>query len=116
MSKNYVEMAQDLTKMIGKFAKKQSATMTGFQSLMKSATADGALNPKTKELIALGIAIAARCDGCIAFHTQKLVKLAVTQEEFMETLSMAVYMGGGPSLMYAAAAIEAFEQFTETTL
>ena len=112
MTKDYVALANDLTAALGKLGKSQSGMMAGFQSLMKASTADGALSPKFKELIALGIAVAARCDGCIAFHTKKLVTLEVTAEEFAETLAMAVYMGGGPSLMYAADALIAYEQFT----
>ena len=54
--------------------------------------------------------MAARCDGCLGFHTQALAKLGASKQEVVEALSMAVYMGGGPSLMYAADAISAFEQ------
>jgi alkylhydroperoxidase/carboxymuconolactone decarboxylase family protein YurZ len=55
--------------------------------------------------------VANHCPGCIGFHSQTLVKLQATREELLETLSMAIYMGGGPSLMYAAEALEAFEEF-----
>ena len=70
----------------------------------------GGLDKKTKELIALALGVAARCDGCLGFHTQALAKLGATKQEVVETLGMAVYMGGGPSLMYAADAMSAFEQ------
>jgi AhpD family alkylhydroperoxidase len=113
MSKNYPELAQNITRLLGKFRQDQPNVMTGFQSLMTAASSKGSLDETTKELISLGIAVASRCDGCIAMHTQKLVKLGVTKEAYMETLSVAVYMGGGPSLMYAAEAIEAYEQFTK---
>ena len=63
-------------------------------------------------MIALAIGISTRCDGCIGFHTEALIKLGVTREEFEEVLGMAVYMGGGPSLMYASDALLAFEQFS----
>ena len=59
----------------------------------------------------MGIAIALRCDGCIGFHTKALLKLGTAREEFEEMLAVAIYMGGGPSLMYAAQALEAWEQF-----
>ncbi|MCF7981295.1 MAG: carboxymuconolactone decarboxylase family protein [Pseudomonadales bacterium] len=85
--------------------------MHGFTELAKGATAEGALSAKTKELIALALGVAAHCDGCIGFHTKALVKQGVTREEVLETLGMAIYMGGGPSLMYAAEALEAYEQF-----
>ncbi len=85
--------------------------MKGFSELAQAATRDGALDKKTKELIALALGVAAHCDACIGFHTQTLVKLGATKAEVEEALGMAVYMGGGPSLMYAANAIAAFEEF-----
>ena len=84
--------------------------MKGFSALAGAATQSGALDKKSKELIALGIA--ARCDACISFHTQALVKLGASKAEIEETLGVAVYIGGGPSLMYAAKAVEAFEEYS----
>ena len=84
--------------------------MKGFSALAQAATRDGALDQKTKELIALALGVAAHCDACIGFHVEALVKLGVTRGEFEEALGMAVYMGGGPSLMYAADALGAFEE------
>ena len=84
-----------------------------FGDLGRAATSDGALDRKTKELIALALSVAARCDPCIGFHMQTLVKLGVTRQEVDEVVGVATYMGGGPSLMYAAAAIAAFEEFTQ---
>lgn len=86
--------------------------MKGFGDLARAATRDGALDKKTKELIALALGIAARCDACIGFHVQALVKLGVTKPELEETLGMAIYMGGGPSAMYAANALAAYEEFS----
>ena len=86
-------------------------TMQAFNALAQSATRPEALDKKTKELIALAIGVAGRCDGCIGFHAQALAKLGATRAEIEETLGMAVYMGGGPALMYAADALSAFEQF-----
>ena len=86
--------------------------MQGFSALAGAATQTGALDKKSKELIALALGVAARCDACIGFHTQALVKLGASKAEVEETLGMAVYMGGGPSLMYAANAVEAFEEYS----
>lgn len=88
-------------------------TMKAFSALSQAATRPGALDRKTKELIALVLGVAAHCDGCIGFHAEALVKLGASRKEVDEVLAMAVYMGGGPSLMYAADAIAAFEQFEE---
>jgi AhpD family alkylhydroperoxidase len=86
--------------------------MKSFGDLGHAATTSGALDRKTKELIALAVSVAARCDPCIGFHMQTLVKLGVTRQEVDETLGVTTYMGGGPSLMYAASAINAFEEFS----
>ena len=79
--------------------------------MAQAATKPGALDKKTKELIALAIGVATHCDGCIGFHMEALVKLGATRAEVEEALGMAVYMGGGPALMYAADAIGAYDQF-----
>jgi AhpD family alkylhydroperoxidase len=79
--------------------------------MAQSALAAGALDAKTKELIALGISVAVRCDPCIAFHAEAARKQGATREEVMETAAMAVYMGAGPAVMYAAQAVESYDQF-----
>jgi AhpD family alkylhydroperoxidase len=86
--------------------------MKGFSDLAQAASRDGVLDKKTKELIALALGVAAHCDACIGFHVQALVKLGVTLPELEEALGVAVYMGGGPSLMYAANALGAFEELS----
>ena len=110
MTKQYKEITKDINQSLAKLRVQAPDVMKGFSLLSQSATQDGALDKKTKELIALALGIASHCDGCIGFHTQELVKLGATQEEIVETLGMAVYMGGGPSLMYAAETLTAFEQ------
>jgi AhpD family alkylhydroperoxidase len=87
--------------------------MKAFSSLAQSALAGGGLETKTKELIALAISVAVRCDDCIAFHAQSAAKAGATKQELQETLSMAIYMGAGPSVMYASHALAAFDQFSE---
>jgi len=85
--------------------------MKGFGDLSKAALAAGALSEKTKELIALALGVAAHCDACIGFHAKALVRLGATKAEVEEALAVAVYMGGGPSLMYSANALSAFAEF-----
>lgn len=87
--------------------------MQAFYALSKAAGADGALDKKTKELVALAIGITQRCDGCIGFHSKALVSLGATRQEVAEIAAMSVYMGGGPALMYVADALRAFDQFNE---
>ena len=112
MEKNYIEITKSISGNLKTLRKDITDTMTGFSAMAQAATKDGVLDKKTKELIALAIGVSTRCDGCIGFHSGALVKLGATREEVEETLGMAIYMGGGPSLMYAADAMMAFEQFT----
>ncbi|MEJ2518224.1 MAG: carboxymuconolactone decarboxylase family protein [Methyloceanibacter sp.] len=107
----YPDLTDAISKQIASLRKEIPETMTGFSRMAKGACASGALEEKTKELIAMGIAIALRCDGCIGFHAKALVKLGSSRQEFEEMLAVAIYMGGGPSLMYAAQALDAWDQF-----
>ncbi|MFD1696020.1 carboxymuconolactone decarboxylase family protein [Roseibium aestuarii] len=113
MTKDYQQIIKDIGAYTGELRKAQPEAITGFYSMAKAATADGALSKKTKELMALAIGISQRCDGCIGFHVKALIQLGTTREELAEALSLCVYMGGGPSLMYAADALRAYDQFTE---
>lgn len=85
--------------------------MKGFSGIARAALEARALDTRTKELIALAISVAIRCDSCVAFHAEAAVRQGATREQVMETLGMAIYMGAGPSVMYAAQAAEAFDQF-----
>lgn len=110
MEKSYIDITKRISSNLRKLRQDIPDTMKAFSALAQAATGDGALD-KSKELIALAIGIATRCDGCIGFHIETLVRLGATRQEVEETLGMAVYMGGGPSLMYAADAIAAYEEF-----
>lgn len=84
----------------------------GFGALSKAAKEGDALDLKTKEFVALGIAVSQRCEPCIGFHVEALIKTGATRDELADMLGMAVQMGGGPSLMYAAKCLECWDEFT----
>lgn len=110
----YRELTKSVSHNLGILRNDIPDVMKGFSDLARAATSDGALAKKTKELIALALGVAARCDACIGFHVQALVKLGATKAEVEEVLAMAVYMGGGPSLMYSANAMAAFNEFSDS--
>lgn len=114
MSKNYREITRAVSAELAKFRNDIPDVMKGFNALAQSSLRDGVLDQKTKELIALSIGIAGHCDACIGFHVKALVRLGVTRAELEEALGVCVYMGGGPSLMYAADALAAFEELSTT--
>jgi AhpD family alkylhydroperoxidase len=114
MSRDYREITKSASATLAKYRASQPEIMKGFNALSGATLRDGALSEKTKELIALCLGVAGHCDACIGFHVRTLVKLGVTRPELEEALGVAIYMGGGPSLMYAAEALSAFEQFAVT--
>lgn len=107
----YRQLTDDISRNLAYLRKEAGEVMQGFNALGKAASRDGALDAKTKELMATALGVAAHCDGCIGFHVRALVRLGATKRELAEALGMAVYMGGGPSLMYAANALAAWDEF-----
>lgn len=108
----YRELTLDISARLATLRTGVPDVMKGFGELGRAAMADGALDKKTKELIAVALSVAARCDPCIGFHMQALAKLGASRQELDEALGVAVYMGGGPSLMYAAHAVAAYDEFS----
>ncbi|MEP2889785.1 carboxymuconolactone decarboxylase family protein [Tateyamaria sp.] len=109
---NWTTFLTDTMGRIGTLSKQAPGMFDGFNTMSQAAKRNGALDEKTKELIALGIAVSTRCDSCIGFHVQSLVRLGTTRQELCEALEMIGYMGGGPAIAYGAKALEAFDEFS----
>jgi AhpD family alkylhydroperoxidase len=114
-STSYTALTRDISRQLTVLRSDLPAGMKAFSDLSKAVLSDGALTEKTKELIALALGVAARCDGCLGFHAKALARLGATRAEVEEALAVAVYMGGGPSLMYSANAMTAFAEFAPQT-
>ena len=108
---DWPQQTKDLTALLRNLRGGAPEVMKAFSAIAQAATASKALDAKTKELVALGIAVAVRCDDCIAFHAKAAAERGASREEIGETLGMAIYRGAGPSVMYASHALEAFTQF-----
>ncbi len=106
----YAALRKRITTANAKFKDAQPDTIKGFNTIHGQAMADGALDAKTKEIIAVALSVATRCDPCIAFHTRAALRHGATREELMEMLSVTVLMGGGPSLMYCAHVVEVLDE------
>lgn len=112
MSQSFPDLIDDLNAAIGTLRQGAAGPMKAFSGLAREALAPGALDVKTKELLAIAIAIATRCDGCVGFHVKAAIKAGATREEVLETCSMAIYMGAGPSMIYAAETLRAFDELS----
>jgi len=111
-SKRYADITRSVSTSLRGWRKDSPTLIDDFNALSETALANGALDQKTKELIALALGVAGHCDACLGFHARALVRLGATRAEVEDALGVAVYMGGGPSLMYAADALSAFEEFS----
>ncbi len=107
---DHVGLIKNINASLAPLRQSQSAAMGGFAQLAQASMAEGAISAKNTELIALAIGISQRCSGCIGFHVKALIKLGCTRAELEEMLAICTYMGGGPSLMYAAEALSAWDQ------
>jgi glutamate dehydrogenase (NAD(P)+) len=112
MSKDFVQIANDVVTGAGLLRQGAPDAMTAFAALSKAATTANALDTKTKELMAAAIGIAMRCEGCIAYHTKMAHRHGASRQELLETVALAVYMGGGPASVYGADAVRAYDQFS----
>jgi AhpD family alkylhydroperoxidase len=115
MTKSYAQITADINHGIAKIRPGAPETLSAFGGLAKAAMKAGALSAAHKELIALAIGVAGHCEGCIGFHAKALARMGAPREEIVDALAVAIYMGGGPSLMYAAEAMNAFDEFLSAT-
>ena len=86
----------------------------GFGALHKAAFAPGALDSRTKELIALAIGVVEGCDGCIASHAQAAARAGASKQEAAEAIGVTFLMKGGPATIYGPRAYSAFCEFADT--
>lgn len=116
MNEDYPAMREKLQKLYAKLARDLRSPMSAFAQLNGATSAPGTLDARTKQLIALGISISGRCEGCIAYHVHDALRAGATRQEILETMGVAILMGGGPAVIYACQAWEALEQFESSRL
>lgn len=107
---NYKTSLGDLRPQVKSFNAAIGDTAKGFGAIAASLRGDGALSHRQKEFVALGIAVAIRCEPCILFHTEALIRLGASRDEVAEVLAVVVEMGGGPGVMYGARALAAYDE------
>ncbi|MDK2976470.1 MAG: hypothetical protein PWP06_945 [Candidatus Marinimicrobia bacterium] len=116
MVHSYPELNDQVQKLMEKYGKESPKVMRAFMQLHESSTANGALSAKIKELMALAIGISVRCDGCISYHVHNALESGASREEIVETIGVAILMGGGPAVVYGAQALKALNEFEEIGL
>ncbi|WP_188130904.1 carboxymuconolactone decarboxylase family protein [Paraburkholderia panacisoli] len=104
------DYAPKLREAIGELGAAAPATLAGFHALDGAAARAGKLDTRTRELIALAVAVTTRCDGCIALHSAAAARAGASREEVAEALSVAIALNAGAALVYSARALDAFGQ------
>ena len=113
MSADYIDNANEVSSGAIALRKAHPKVMEAFAALGAATYGAGALDAKTKELIAIAISISVRCDGCVAAHSRSAVQKGISREELVEAIGVAIHMGGGPSMVYGAEVLRAFDAFVE---
>jgi AhpD family alkylhydroperoxidase len=104
---NWNEYRKQLTARVGELGKLSPDTVGGYQALSSAGKKTAHLDAKTRELIALAVAVTTHCDGCIAVHTAEAVKHGATKEEVAEALGVAVALNAGAAMVYSARVMDA---------
>ena len=105
------EKLEQIKRLIGKLQQQQPENIKNFLNFMTSVEKEGALSTKEKELINVGLAVAAQCEWCIALHVKGAIDAGASKDEILEAAMQAVLMHGGPALMYMTPVEEALEEF-----
>jgi AhpD family alkylhydroperoxidase len=113
MMLNWNDYRTQLLTTIGKMAKLSPDTIRGYRELSDANGKTGKLDPKTRELISLAVAVTRQCDGCITFHTDAAVKQGATKAEIMEAVGVAIAVNAGAALVYSARVMDAYETISE---
>lgn len=94
---------------VGEIAKLSPDTVKGYATLGGAGARTGKLDAKTRELIALAVAVSLRCDGCITVHSAEARKQGATKEEIAEALGVAISVNAGAALVYSTRTMDAFD-------
>lgn len=107
---DWTEYRKELAGRLGEFSELTPGTMEGYKALASAGSKTGHLDAKTRELIALAVAVTTRCDGCIAVHTKAAKTAGASKEEVAEALGVAVALNAGAAMVYSARVLDAMEK------
>lgn len=109
---NWLQYRDELMAKIGDLATLTPDTVAGYAKASGSGAKTGYLDEKTRELIALAVAVTTRCDGCISVHATKAIEFGASREQVAEALGVAVALNAGAALVYSARALDAFDKLS----
>lgn len=114
MMLNWDEYLQQLMTTTGEIGRTSPDILRGYRTLSDAGSKTNHLDAKTRELIALAVAVSLRCDGCITTHTTAAIKNGASKEEIVEALGVAISVNAGAALVYSSRVVDAFHAKTQT--
>jgi len=114
MMLDWNEYQRQLSANIAEIGRVSPETVRGYRGLIDAGLKTTHLGAKTRELIALAVAVTRQCDGCITVHTDAAIKQGATREEIVETLGVAVAINAGAALVYSSRVMDAYAQKIST--
>jgi AhpD family alkylhydroperoxidase len=111
---DWVEYRKEILARIGEMGVLSPDTLKGYQELSGAGKATGQLDAKTRELIALAVAVSLRCDGCITVHTKAALLHGANKDEIAEALGVAVAVNAGSAMVYSGRVLDALHAHTGT--
>jgi AhpD family alkylhydroperoxidase len=114
MMLDWNEYQKELSNTISKIMKTSPDIVGGYSQISGAGAKTAKLDAKTRELIAIAVAVTTRCDGCITFHTDAAIKAGASKEEIVEALGVAVALNAGAALVFSARVMDAYAQKTAT--
>src|SRR5580658_1777607 len=113
MMLDWNQYLQQITTEMGEIGRTSPDVLRGYRTLSDAGSKTNKLDPKTRELIALAVAVSLRCDGCITVHTSAAIKNGATKEEIVEALGVATSVNAGAALVYSSRVVDAYHAKTE---
>ncbi|MFV1876762.1 MULTISPECIES: carboxymuconolactone decarboxylase family protein [Nioella] len=108
MSTHKEKLAETNKRLMGLF-KADQKTMLAFKGLGDTAVREGSISSAMKECIAVAIAAARGCEDCILYHVNEAKTHGASRDTLVEVLAVTIEMSGGPGTVYAAKALDAFD-------
>ena len=105
---NWNEYQEQVLANVAEIGKISPDTVRGYRGLSDAGKKTAVLDAKTRELIALAVAVTRQCDGCITIHTDAAVKHGASKEEIVEALGVAIAVNAGAALVYSTRVLDAF--------
>lgn len=109
MMLDWTAYQQQVLSRVGEIGRSSPGTVRGYRELGGAGAAKDLLGAKTRELIALAVAVTRQCDGCITIHVEAALEHGATRDEIAEALGVAIAVNAGAALVYSARVMDAYE-------